>query len=85
MDQALELVGWSLFDWLDAKSDFPCFVPPATHKLVLVLSHDKNTSQVRYFLSFLFIAHKHFRALRQTGVDDDRSDDEGEGDNDKQE
>ena len=36
------------------------------------------------FLSYLFIAHKHFRAVRQTDVDDDRSDDESEGDNDKQ-
>ena len=84
MGQALELVGRSLFGRLDAISDFPAFVPPTTHKLVLVLSHDKNTSQVRYFLSYLFIAHKHFRAVRQTDVDDDRSDDESEGDNDKQ-
>lgn len=84
MDQALELVGRSLFCRLDATTDFPGFVPPETFKLVLVLFHFKNTSQVRYFPSYLSIAHKHFRAVRRTDVDDDRSDDEGEGDNDKQ-
>jgi hypothetical protein len=84
MDQALELVGRSLFGRLDATPDFPRFVPPATYKLVLVLSHFKNTNQVRYFVSYLFIAHMHFRAVRRTDVDDDRSDDEDEDDNDKQ-
>ena len=54
MDQALELVGWSLFGRLDATPDIPGFVPPEAYKLVLVLSHYKNTSQVRYF-SFIFV------------------------------
>ena len=36
------------------------------------------------FISYLFIAHKPLRAVRRTDVDDDRSDDEDEGDNDKQ-
>ena len=36
------------------------------------------------FFSYLFISHKHFRAVRRTGVDDDRSDDEAEDDDDKQ-
>ena len=84
MDQALELVGRCLFGRLDATPDFPGFVPPATFKLVLVLFHYKNTSQVRYFFSYLSIAHKHLRAVRRTDVDDDRSDDEDEDDNDKQ-
>ena len=37
------------------------------------------------FLSYLFIAHKYFRAVRRTDVDDDRSDDEDEEDDDKEE
>jgi hypothetical protein len=84
MDQALELVGRSLYYRLDATTDIPGFVPPALYKLVLVLSYYKNTSQVRYFLSYLFIPHKHFRAIRRTDVDDDRSGDEDEGEDDKQ-
>ena len=36
------------------------------------------------FVSYLFIAHKYSRAVRRTDVDDDRSDDEDEGDDDKQ-
>jgi hypothetical protein len=47
MDEALELVGRSLFCRLDAATDFPGFVPAETYKLVLVLSHFKNTIQVR--------------------------------------
>ena len=54
MDQALELVGRSLFGRLDAIPDFLALVSPATYKLVLVLSHHKNTSQVRYF-SFILV------------------------------
>ena len=80
----MELVGRSPYGRLDATTDIPGFVPPAVHKLVLVLSHYKNTSQVRYFLLYSFIAHKHFRAVRRTDVDDDRSDDEDEDDNDKE-
>ena len=84
MDQALELVGRSPYGRLGTTADVPGFVPSAMCKLVLVLSHYKNTSQVRYFFfSYLFIAHKHFRAVRRTDVDDDRSDDEDE-DDDKQ-
>lgn len=81
MDQALELVRRNLYGQLAATADVSGIVPPAMYKLVLVLSHYKNTSQVRDFLSYLFIAHKHFRAVRRTDVDDDRSDDE---DDDKQ-
>jgi len=84
MDQALELFGRSLHARLDAIPDFSGFVPLANLELVLVLSHDKDTHQVRYFPSYLFVAHKHFRAVRKTNIDDDRSDDEDEGDNDKQ-
>ena len=47
MDQALELVGRSLFARLDAATDFLGSVPAKTDKLVLVLSHYKNFSQVR--------------------------------------
>jgi hypothetical protein len=46
MDQALELVGRSLYGRLDAATDFLAFVLFATLKLVLVLSHDQNTNQV---------------------------------------
>jgi len=60
MDQALELVGRNLSGWMDAIPDFSGFVPLTALKLVLVLSHDKNIDQVRYFLPYLFIAHKHF-------------------------
>lgn len=82
----MELVGRSLYGRLDATADIPGFVSPALHKLVLVLPHYKNTSQVSYFQLYLFIAHKYFRAVRRTDVDDDRSDDEDEDedDNDKQ-
>ena len=84
MDQALELVWWGLFGRLDTVSSFPGFVPLTTLKLVLVLSHDKNTNQVRCSLPYLFVAHKHFRAIREPDIDDDRSDDEDESENDKQ-
>ena len=49
MDQALELVGRSLYGRLAATADVPGFVPPAVYKLVMVLSHFKTSSQVRYF------------------------------------
>ena len=48
------LVGRSLYGRLDATPAFPGFVPLTTLKLVLVLSHDKNTNQVRHF-SFIVI------------------------------
>ena len=84
MDQALELVRRSLSGRLDATSAFPGFVRPTTLKFVLVLSHDKNTNQVGYFISYLSVAYTLFRAVRKTDIDDDRSDHEDEGENDKQ-
>jgi hypothetical protein len=79
----LELVGRSLYGQLDATPAFPGFVPLTTLELVLVLSHDKNTNQVSHFSFELLVAHEHFRAIRKTDIDDDRSDDEGESESEK--
>ena len=84
MDQALELVGRSLYGRLDPKPDFHGLVPFATLKLVLVLSHDKNTHQVSHFLLYLSVTHRQLRAVNNTKVDDDRSDSEDGGENEKQ-
>lgn len=52
MGQALELVGRGLHGRLATIPDFLAFVSLTSYKLVLVLSHDKNTRQVRYFPSY---------------------------------
>ena len=84
MDQALELVGRSLYAGMGPTPDFLGYVPLATLKLVLVPSHSKNTHQVSHFLLYLFVAHRRFRALNKINIDDDRSDNEDEGENVKQ-
>ena len=56
MDQALDLVWRSLHGQLDATTGFPGFVPPETFKLLLVLFHYRDTSQVGYF-HFILVYH----------------------------
>lgn len=83
----MEHAGRCLPDYLDARSNLPRPRTSSTVEPVLVLSHNQDSCSVRGVAidhpPFLTASH---RAVITSKTDDDRSDDEddGEGDNDKE-